>query len=118
MSAWLLQLKRCVPEKLRSEIDYYLTTLGLEEKRSAYAQTLSGGQKRKLSVGIALIGDSKVSLFFRSKRSLTGQSHLLAHHTVSVYVLWLTSSSRFLPTPERLLWLKSVHQVMKRLVGF
>jgi ATP-binding cassette subfamily A (ABC1) protein 3 len=30
------------------------------EKANAKASTLSGGQKRKLSVGIALIGDSKV----------------------------------------------------------
>ena len=34
--------------------------LGLGQKRHSLAKTLSGGQKRKLSVGIALIGGSKV----------------------------------------------------------
>ena len=57
----MLQLKRCPSEKIDSEIDYYLKTLGIEEKRKAFSSTLSGGQKRKLSVGIALIGDSKVT---------------------------------------------------------
>jgi len=53
-------LKSCPKEKIQSEIDYYIKTLGIEEKRKSFASTLSGGQKRKLSVGIALIGDSKV----------------------------------------------------------
>lgn len=34
--------------------------VGLDTKRSSPAGTLSGGQKRKLSVGIALIGGSKI----------------------------------------------------------
>lgn len=34
--------------------------VGLELKRKEFSKTLSGGQKRKLSVGIALIGGSKV----------------------------------------------------------
>ena len=37
-----------------------LAEVGLLEKAHAPSSTLSGGQKRKLSVGIALIGDSKV----------------------------------------------------------
>ena len=36
--------------------------LHLEFKRNAFARSLSGGMKRKLSVGIALIGGSKVSI--------------------------------------------------------
>lgn len=39
-----------------------LGVLMLENKRHAQSQTLSGGMKRKLSVGIALIGGSKVVL--------------------------------------------------------
>ncbi|XP_067927873.1 phospholipid-transporting ATPase ABCA3-like [Watersipora subatra] len=54
------KLKRCPPEKIDEQIDYYIKTLGIEEKRNAFSHTLSGGQKRKLSVGIALIGDSKI----------------------------------------------------------
>ena len=34
--------------------------VGLGDKLDAYAASLSGGQKRKLSVGLALIGDPKV----------------------------------------------------------
>ena len=36
--------------------------VGLETKIFARSSSLSGGQKRKLSVGIALIGGSKVGL--------------------------------------------------------
>ena len=38
--------------------------VGLETKVNARSQGLSGGQKRKLSVGIALIGGSKVRFFW------------------------------------------------------
>ena len=51
---------------MQEQITYYLQSLGIEDKRKAFTKTLSGGQKRKLSVGIALIGDSKV----RQKLSL------------------------------------------------
>ena len=37
-------------------------TLGLEQKRKSKSKTLSGGMQRKLSVGIALVGGSKVVL--------------------------------------------------------
>ena len=37
-----------------------LAEVGLTEKANARTCTLSGGQKRKLSLGIALIGDSKI----------------------------------------------------------
>lgn len=37
-----------------------IAEVGLKEKANAKSSTLSGGQKRKLSLGIALIGDSKV----------------------------------------------------------
>lgn len=37
-----------------------LSEINLSEKANAPAGSLSGGQKRKLSLGMALIGDSKV----------------------------------------------------------
>ncbi|XP_037074307.1 ATP-binding cassette sub-family A member 3-like [Pollicipes pollicipes] len=46
----------------RDEINKMLKTLELEDKRHAQAHTLSGGMKRKLSVGVALCGESKVVL--------------------------------------------------------
>eukprot|EP00054_Salpingoeca_dolichothecata_P030926 m.256674 g.256674 ORF g.256674 m.256674 type:complete len:1715 (+) comp26744_c0_seq8:78-5222(+) len=44
----------------RVHIDQMLRDLELEDKRKAPTKTLSGGMKRKLSCGIALIGGSKV----------------------------------------------------------
>ena len=46
---------------LKGEVDYLLELLHMEAKRKAQTGTLSGGQKRKVCVGIALIGGSEVS---------------------------------------------------------
>ena len=54
-----LQLKAC--SKVQQEVKEMIETLGLAGKRDAQAHTLSGGMKRKLSVGIALIGKPQVS---------------------------------------------------------
>lgn len=39
--------------------------MGLADKVNIVVRALSGGMKRKLSLGIALIGDSKVVQFFK-----------------------------------------------------
>ncbi|XP_034045422.1 ATP-binding cassette sub-family A member 3 [Thalassophryne amazonica] len=54
------QLKGFSKDKIPDEVDRILRILNLEDKRQARSKTLSGGMKRKLSIGIALIGDSKV----------------------------------------------------------
>ncbi|XP_061079781.1 phospholipid-transporting ATPase ABCA3 [Conger conger] len=54
------QLKGYPREKIPEEVDRIIRMLNLENKRFARSKTLSGGMKRKLSIGIALIGDSKV----------------------------------------------------------
>ncbi|KAL3853225.1 hypothetical protein ACJMK2_016781 [Sinanodonta woodiana] len=54
------QLKGCEKKNLKAEVDEMIRVLGLEAKRNALSSTLSGGQKRKLSVGIALIAGSKI----------------------------------------------------------
>ncbi|XP_013865526.1 ATP-binding cassette sub-family A member 3 [Austrofundulus limnaeus] len=54
------QLKGYPKEKIPGEVDRIIRILNLEDKRQARSKTLSGGMKRKLSIGIALIGDSKV----------------------------------------------------------
>ncbi|XP_058837017.1 phospholipid-transporting ATPase ABCA3-like [Topomyia yanbarensis] len=56
------RLKGISKANLAAEIDRYLKTLELEDKRHAQSQTLSGGMKRRLAVGIALCGGSKVVL--------------------------------------------------------
>jgi len=39
------------------DVDDVITLVGLNEKRDARVKTLSGGQKRRLDLGIALVGD-------------------------------------------------------------
>uniref|UniRef100_A0A3P8SAU7 ATP binding cassette subfamily A member 3 n=1 Tax=Amphiprion percula TaxID=161767 RepID=A0A3P8SAU7_AMPPE len=54
------QLKGFSKDKIPDEVDRIIRILNLEDKRGARSKTLSGGMRRKLSIGIALIGDSKV----------------------------------------------------------
>jgi len=54
------QLKGLPANEVDDEVDRMLSDLGLEDKRQARVQTLSGGMKRKLSVGIAFVGGSEV----------------------------------------------------------
>jgi ABC-2 type transport system ATP-binding protein len=42
------------------DVDEVITLVGLAEKRDARIKTLSGGQKRRLDLGIALVGDPKL----------------------------------------------------------
>jgi ABC-2 type transport system ATP-binding protein len=42
------------------EVDEVIALVGLEEKRDARIKTLSGGQKRRLDLGIALVGDPEL----------------------------------------------------------
>ena len=49
--------------EIDAEVMKTVKEVGLDAKLNDRSQGLSGGQKRKLSVGIALIGGSKVSLF-------------------------------------------------------
>uniref|UniRef100_A0A8C6FWC1 ABC transporter domain-containing protein n=1 Tax=Moschus moschiferus TaxID=68415 RepID=A0A8C6FWC1_MOSMO len=50
----------CVVKTRSKEINKMLISFDLIEKRDALSKSLSGGMKRKLSIIIALIGDSKV----------------------------------------------------------
>ncbi len=53
-------LKGVYGARLEREIQHKVSELGLLSKIDAQVHTLSGGERRKLSVGIALLGDSKV----------------------------------------------------------
>lgn len=48
------------PSEVEKEAVHMLSEVGLAEKKTAKSATLSGGQKRKLSLGLALIGGSEV----------------------------------------------------------
>ncbi|XP_076264015.1 ATP binding cassette subfamily A member 3 isoform X2 [Rhynchophorus ferrugineus] len=53
-------LKGLRGQEVKDEIDKYVELLELQPKRKHKSSTLSGGMKRKLCVGIALCGKSKV----------------------------------------------------------
>ncbi|KAF7257138.1 hypothetical protein EG68_05796 [Paragonimus skrjabini miyazakii] len=54
------RLKGYGGSELKSEVRKILQQTRLTHKRHAFAGTLSGGMRRRLSIGMALIGDSKV----------------------------------------------------------
>uniref|UniRef100_A0A8D8MPF5 ATP-binding cassette sub-family A member 3 n=2 Tax=Culex pipiens TaxID=7175 RepID=A0A8D8MPF5_CULPI len=56
------RLKGVPKEHLNEEVEKYIAMLELPDKRNAQSHTLSGGMKRKLAVGVALCGGSKVVL--------------------------------------------------------
>ena len=61
------QLKGCDKKEIDEEVEEMIKVLHLEDKTLAPANTLSGGMKRKLCVGIALIAGSKVLVHLHKK---------------------------------------------------
>ncbi|XP_041829465.1 ATP-binding cassette sub-family A member 5 [Melanotaenia boesemani] len=55
-------IKGIPPADVDAEVTKVLKDLDLEKIMTAQAKNLSGGQKRKLSVGIAILGDPKILL--------------------------------------------------------
>ncbi|KAF0720764.1 Aste57867_43 [Aphanomyces stellatus] len=53
-------LKNVPPADVAAQVNEMIKEVGLTEKRNVMSKKLSGGQKRKLSVAIALIGHSQV----------------------------------------------------------
>lgn len=62
---------------------YYYVQVGLADKTNTTVKALSGGMKRKLSLGIALIGDSKVVKQFGCTFF-----YLRMYQNRSLYLLW------------------------------
>lgn len=60
----VLKLKGTPTEEISAMVEDMIKILGMEAKADYAAGNLSGGQKRKLSVGIAIIGDSKVCAIY------------------------------------------------------
>lgn len=57
------RLKGLHESEVNREVEKYVNLLKLGDKIDAKAGSLSGGMRRKLSVGIALCGGSKIVLF-------------------------------------------------------
>ncbi|MFB2599674.1 ABC transporter ATP-binding protein [Herbiconiux sp. P17] len=55
-----LELQRVAPAEIVDQVDRMLARFGLTEQRDAHPFLLSGGQKRRLSVGTALIAGAPV----------------------------------------------------------
>ncbi|KAK3091975.1 hypothetical protein FSP39_024134 [Pinctada imbricata] len=53
-------IKGVPPDSIDKMVDEALDHVGLADQKNKYAKDLSGGQKRKLSVAIAIIGDPKI----------------------------------------------------------
>ncbi|XP_070198704.1 phospholipid-transporting ATPase ABCA3-like [Littorina saxatilis] len=94
--SFFARLKGCPGSMVKAEVDTVLEKMGLAVKGSDLAATLSGGQKRKLSVAIALVYGSKVvildepssgmdpqarrSMWHILQRQRTGRTMLLTTH--------------------------------------
>ena len=69
-----------------------ITEVDLQEKTDVAAKKLSGGQKRKLSVGIALIGDPKIIFlgmyFMHIKYFLIGYYRVSHSIGLKVILIW------------------------------
>ena len=54
------KLKGVKPQFIDAEVESAIDIVGLRERATFFPTQLSGGQKRKLSLGIAFIGQSKI----------------------------------------------------------
>ena len=52
--------RRLSKEKIKEEVEYYLEILYLQDKKTTYQYNLSGGQKRRLMIAIAMIRDTQI----------------------------------------------------------
>ena len=99
-------------ETMKASIDEILDLIGLTKDRCTLSKDLSGGMKRRLSIGIALIGDPRVYLItFTSLYLLTFPrcSFSMNRPVVSVSLLHFSSSEFVVyllvdPPNRRLIW--------------
>jgi ABC-2 type transport system ATP-binding protein len=64
-------------------VDEVVELVGLEEKRDARVRTLSGGQKRRLDVGLALIGDPELLFLDEPTTGFDPQARRRAWESIS-----------------------------------
>lgn len=71
-------IKQCIPpgESFADHIDEVVRTLGIENEREKRAKELSGGNKRKLSIAIAILGRPGLLIFDEPTSGLDPLSRL------------------------------------------
>ncbi|KAL4460035.1 hypothetical protein ABPG74_003561 [Tetrahymena malaccensis] len=57
---FIASIKGMQGNQLKKEVEYIISQVGLQAEREKLANNLSGGNKRKLSLGMALTGGSKI----------------------------------------------------------
>ena len=67
-------------QKCPEEVKRMLHILSLEDKRDSRSRFLSGGMRRKLSIGIALIAGSKVGVAGPAAQQPGPRTWLCRHH--------------------------------------
>ena len=64
-------------------IDEVIELVGLEEKRDGFVRTLSGGQKRRLDLGLALVGDPELVFLDEPTTGFDPQARRRAWDTIA-----------------------------------
>ena len=71
----IVQLRGVSSKMVTTDVYKMIDAVHLEEKTSTESRHLSGGQKRKLSVGIALVAGAQVTMDIYSPRSWSTGNH-------------------------------------------
>ena len=57
-------MRQMKQREAQESIDAILKLIGLIDHQHTWAKNLSGGMKRRLSIGISLVGDPKVNIHY------------------------------------------------------
>lgn len=79
------KLKGVESSQVQHQIDDMITSLELTEKRHVQSQFLSGGQKRRLSCGIAIVGGSKVVILDEPTSGIDPSARLAVWNVITKY---------------------------------
>jgi ABC-type multidrug transport system ATPase subunit len=88
-------LKGMAEEDIPSEVNSILADIDLLDKTDDVVKNLSGGQKRKLSVGVALIGDPKIIFLDEPTAGVDPYSRRCARYTCFILVIYVVNCIHF-----------------------